>query len=822
MTTATSVTPPSTPSAQESAAQSISADALWPRIFLLVVMLAAIVLGLAPLSVSPPVVPATAPAADFSAERALRDLAVVAATPHPIGSPANAAVRDYLIGQIRALGLEPEVQEATIARADPSGARAQVVKTENILVRLPGTASTGAVLVSGHYDSVPTSPGAADCAGCAATTLETLRALQAGPPLKNDVIFLFTDGEEIGVRGAAAFVEQHPWAEDVAVALIFEGYGTGGAAMIYVTSPESGEILGQAVAAMPHPLASSFLNDLMWTLARNTGSDLDAFVAGGHAGLSFIHLSLAGATAYHTAADSLANLDPRSLQHHGEHAVAVVRHFGDLPLDTLAQAPNAVDFAVAPYVMVRYGGQWALPLAILAALAWVGVVVVGLRRHALHVGGLLLGIVLFLVSLLASVVVVTLAWWLLRLAEPRLHMYTVGGWYAGPLYLLAFLALTLAVVAALYNLARRRFALADLAVGTLAWWVLLAPLTALNLAGFSYLFAWPLLAASLVLGWFFLWPQPARRAWPRALALAAGAAVTLVLTVPAIYFLAVYWGRIEAMAGVPFAALPVPFAVLTMGALLPQLDFLAPVRRWPVPVGALATCVVLLGLAFFVPGYSLARPKLNTVAYLLNADTGQARWVTVNDSRNGRGTRAQLDEWTSQFFPNGATETQLDPWRGFMPPEQFPALEGPAPAVELPHSTVTVAAESVTPAGRLLRLDIAPPPDVHDSILWLAAAGPLQLRGLAGTEMQTPAAADGKLRVDLAGRPAGPIVLDVLAPAGEPVRLRVEDRLLGLPALPGVEMRPRSAWMAPAPFNYFSDSTIVERTWTFAPSSAGE
>lgn len=817
-----SITTSVTPSAQEYVAQAIPGSALWPRVFLLAAMLAAIVLGLAPLFVSPAVVPATAPAADFSAARALQDLAVIAATPHPIGSPANKAVRDYLIAQIRALGLEPEVQEATIARADPSGARAQVVKTENILVRLPGSANTGAVLVSGHYDSVPISPGAADCAGCAATTLEALRAVQAGPPLQNDVIFLFTDGEEIGVRGAEAFVEQHPWAKDVAVALVFEGYGTQGAAMIYVSSPESGEILGQAVAAMPHPLASSFLNDLMWTLARNTGSDLDAFVAGGHAGISFIHLSLAGATAYHTAADSLANLDPRSLQHHGEHAVAVVRHFGALPLDTLAQAPNAVAFAVAPYVVARYGGQWALPLALLAALAWLGVVIVGLRRRALHVGGLLLGIVLFLVSLLASLFVVTLTWWLLRLADPRLHMYTVGGWYAGPLYLLAFLALTLAVVAALYNLARRRCTLADLAVGALAWWVLLALLTAMNLTGFSYLFAWPLLAASLVLGWFFLWPQPARRAWPRALALAAGAVVTLVLTVPAIYFLAVYWGRIEAMAGVPFAALPVPFAVLAMGALLPQIDFLASVRRWVAPVAALAACAVLLGLAFFVPGYTPAQPKLNTVAYLLDADTGQARWVTVNDSRGGRGTRAQLDEWTGQFFPHGATETELDPWRGNLLPQQFPALEGPAPTVEAPHSAVTVAEDGVTPAGRLLRLEVAPPPEVHDSILTLEAAGPLQLRALAGTELEIPAAADGKLRVDLAGRPAGPITLDVLAPPEEPVQVRVEDRLLGLPEVPGAEFRPRPAWMAPAPFNYFSDSTLVERNWTFAPPGMGK
>ena len=52
-----------------------------------------------------------------------------------------------------------------------------------------------------HYDSVPFGPGAADDGAGVVTLLETARALKAGPPLKNDVIFLFTDGEEAGGGG---------------------------------------------------------------------------------------------------------------------------------------------------------------------------------------------------------------------------------------------------------------------------------------------------------------------------------------------------------------------------------------------------------------------------------------------------------------------------------------------------------------------------------------------------------------------------------------------------------------------------------------------
>jgi len=45
--------------------------------------------------VPPTVVPAPAPVTDFSAERAMKHLKVIARDPHPTGSIENARVRDY-------------------------------------------------------------------------------------------------------------------------------------------------------------------------------------------------------------------------------------------------------------------------------------------------------------------------------------------------------------------------------------------------------------------------------------------------------------------------------------------------------------------------------------------------------------------------------------------------------------------------------------------------------------------------------------------------------------------------------------------------------
>ena len=61
--------------------------------------------------------------------------------------------------------------------------------------------------LAGHYDTVPTTPGAGDDTSALATMLETARALVAAPILRNDVILIFTDEEEYGQSGAKAFTE---------------------------------------------------------------------------------------------------------------------------------------------------------------------------------------------------------------------------------------------------------------------------------------------------------------------------------------------------------------------------------------------------------------------------------------------------------------------------------------------------------------------------------------------------------------------------------------------------------------------------------------
>src|SRR5215213_11826546 len=79
----------------------------WPQALAL---LAAIAVALAValyLFVPPKVVPENAPPTEFSAQRAMEDVRVIAREPHPMGSQEHEEVATYIVHRLRELGLSP-------------------------------------------------------------------------------------------------------------------------------------------------------------------------------------------------------------------------------------------------------------------------------------------------------------------------------------------------------------------------------------------------------------------------------------------------------------------------------------------------------------------------------------------------------------------------------------------------------------------------------------------------------------------------------------------------------------------------------------------
>lgn len=402
---------------------------------------------------------------EFSTDRALEHLTVIAQRPHPVGTAEHAAVGTYIQNELVAIGLTPEVQ--------------QTPDVTNILVRLKGSSAEKAVMLMGHYDTVPESFGAADDGSAVAAILETLRALKSSKPLKNDVIALFSDGEEVGSLGARAFVYKHPWAKDVGVVLNFEARGTSGPVIMFETSDKNGWLIKEFAKAAPHPAANSLSQSIYQLLPNNT--DLTIFKEAGFAGLNFAYI--VGLDHYHSPLDNLTNVDHSSLEHQGSTALTLTRHFGNLDL-TSTTGENEVYFDLLNSVVVSYSERWVVPLALLVFLSFVGLVIFGFKNKHLDGYGLAVGVAAVPLSVMIIVVILVPLKELLRFAvSPERHN----------IELVLFMLITICVVVGVTAKLNKKFGIANLMTGGYLWSLLLLALTSLFLKGGSYLFTWPLL-----------------------------------------------------------------------------------------------------------------------------------------------------------------------------------------------------------------------------------------------------------------------------------------------------------------------------------------
>src|SRR6476659_10077066 len=101
---------------------------------------------------APAVVPASAPADEFSGERAFQHVERIGQQVHVAGSDAAADVRQYIVDTLAGYGLDPQIQDS-VGATDNLGGFA-MARVRNVVARIPGTASTSTLFLIVHYDSV--------------------------------------------------------------------------------------------------------------------------------------------------------------------------------------------------------------------------------------------------------------------------------------------------------------------------------------------------------------------------------------------------------------------------------------------------------------------------------------------------------------------------------------------------------------------------------------------------------------------------------------------------------------------------------------------
>jgi hypothetical protein len=577
---------------------------------------------------APQAVPASAPEKEFSAQRGLSHVRAIARAPHPTGTKASAEVRQYLVDQLTALGLNPQVF-SDVGVANDSWALV-AGRTNNIVGWLSGTASSGAILLMAHYDSVSNGPGAADDASGVAAILEGLRALKTGPRLKNDLIVLITDGEEPGLLGAESFVASHPWMEDVGLVMNFEARGNHGPSLLFETSANNAALVKEVARTAPYPIGSSFFYSLYKLLPNDT--DFTQFRHARIPGLNFAfgeHLE-----AYHSQLDTPENLDAASLQHQGSYLVSLVRKFGQVNLKELKQeSGDDIFFDLLGANLITYSQRWVLIGQIIVTFLLV-VVVFSAVQHAEISPGRFFGAIaasFLLVVVITGVMAAAGALFLTILGRRML----LGDTAANSFLLIGLSLLGIATGLVALTWLRRRFPLEELSLAGLTFVCILSWAFALVVPGGHYLLFWPLFLA--ISGFLVLAILRAGSPKSQALAALPAVVITVLLFAPVAYLLYVFLtlgvlsiSAVGLLIGLFFLTC-VPFVNIAM----PQ----RPQRTVLLPLFVAATACMAIG--FLQSNFSSQHPRQDHLLYSLNADDHTAAWISDDST---------LDGYTVQFL----------------------------------------------------------------------------------------------------------------------------------------------------------------------------
>ncbi|MEO7564815.1 MAG: M20/M25/M40 family metallo-hydrolase [Sphingomicrobium sp.] len=527
----------------------------------------------------------------FDTDRALGRLTRILGDqrPHPVDSDANDSVRARLVAELRALGLNPQVHEREDCRGMPKGRTISCSLTRNVVAVVGGDKPGKALLLNAHYDSTPTGPGAADDGIGVATLLEVAANLRARPPAQ-PVILLFNEGEEFGLNGAGAFVDNDPLAGRVGALINIEARGVSGPAVMFETSRPNGAALGDYARSAARPYANSLMTDLAGLIPNYT--DVVVFKNKGWRTLSF---AITGnETRYHSPGDTVQALDRDSLYHIGSEVLAATRNLDPTPSAGAARWAYA---DVAGRVLLR------LPL-LLAALLLGGLL---LGAGAIAWRGKALGRPLLSV---AGAVIVAIA--AAFAASVFAGLFRAGDfWRAVPL--VPYLAVYATLLAAELGVLRWLGGRVELERLRIAAWLLVLMLgAALSLlvpgATIFFLFGPALALAGLAI------PKA------RTPLLWAGAIVQLILFA-------------ELLASLEMLLIDGPlWSVAPLAALgaLPLLVEIAhrPIRNAAFALAALA--VILWVAALAIPRSSAERPLAFTLDYFRDDSERAAHWAVAN------------------------------------------------------------------------------------------------------------------------------------------------------------------------------------------------
>jgi hypothetical protein len=702
-------------------------------------------------------------------------LGQIAQHPHPIGSDEAIRVREYLVEQLRALGGEVQVEQAI--GTVQYGRNVHAGRVNNIIATYRGEASSRAVMLVAHYDSVPEGPGAGDDGAGLVVILEAIRALRAGPPIKNDLVVLFTDGEEArGLLGAQAYAASHPDLKDrIGLMVNLEARGSSGPGLMFETSNYNGALIREFAGAAPYPMATSLMAAIYKLLPNNT--DFTPLKEAGLTGLNFAFLETY--ESYHTKLDTIQNLDPRSVQHLGANVVGVIQHFGNLTLP-LSKETDLVYFNWFGSRLFIYPVWFGWAIAVLAPLLFAIACIplaspldITFSRGAAAFASFFLQLLVTMGGTFAAFVV----------AKLIAGEFLEGDTASNKLLFAGVLGMGLGFGCATQRLLGRKLGFGNLTVGQLLAVSLLTLSLCWFLVGGSYVLEWPLIFAMIGMLAGPRLEEPARSLCYFAFLIPA-----LLILVPLGYMFFV--SLLLSYLGLAAAS----FLLTILLVMSPTLSGrLAGRGRLPVVI-IFAVSAFLIGAGIRLSRWSAAHPRADTLIYSFNADNNKAKWISYD---------LAPDSWTSQCLgPNPGRDRVPDYMAGL----DRPVLNSDAAVVPVSAPFVATNQKYVVDGEQTVTLQIASTRGARTLLVRLPGGLKVSAAGWSGNvqPVHDNSRTNAPWTFRFYNAPPEGASLEFRFEAQSPIRVWIADTTPGLPTIAPLIARPDDTTPG-----YGSDVTLV-------------
>ena len=623
-----------------------------------------------------------AAADEFSTYRALQHLKIISEKPHFVGTAYHDKVRDYIVSELKKLGLEVTVQKKVAFNKESRDGST----VENIVARIKGTGKGKALLIMSHYDSAPTSSfGASDAGSGVVAILESVRAyLQTGEKPVNDIILLFTDAEELGLLGANAFVKHHPWAKKTGLVINLEARGSGGPALMMLETDKGNKnLIKYANKSNPsHPVA----NSILYTLYRIFPNDSDLMPFRESLGIDGYNLVfIDDHFDYHTAHDTYERLDKATLQQQGGYLLPMLRFFSKIDLDKLPASEEYVFFSFPGLNLIHFPYNAVLPLTVFALIWFVALLIVGFLKKRLTIKQILKGVFVFALAMKVPDIMVYLGLELFRLVYPHYEDIKHGFPYNGHVYVASFIALTLGYCFWIYERYFKKNRVGNLMVSPLVSWIAINFGIALFYPGIGY-FILPVYI-SLSMMTILLFTDHLRN---YTILFSLMVTPVIIVFTPLIHMIPIG-------LGIKMTTMSATLTVLIFSLLIPIFYNFRNVKQFSYLLFFLAIGGLITAAA--TSSFNKARKFPNSIVYVIDKDDNNAYWATYN---------TVTDTFTNQFLgtnPNEGTFLEADVAKHFK--DNFTKYTK-APAAAVPPPVIEVIKDSIEGKFRKIHLKISP------------------------------------------------------------------------------------------------------------------